>query len=77
MILTRCNRWPTCDSCVLVVEGLVEHQLFRLPNRFQYKRLAVITPVSAHPEADLARVRVLVEGLCDRIQMRELSHPSI
>lgn len=48
-----------------MVEGLVENQFFRLPDRFQYKRLAVITPVSANTEANLAWVRVLVEGICD------------
>lgn len=53
----------TCDSCILVVQGLIEHQLFCFPHRFQHERLAVVAPVGANPEADLTRVRVLVKGI--------------
>lgn len=53
----------TRDSCVLVVEQLVKHEFFRLPDGVEYDRLAVVPSVRSHSEANLARVGVFVEGI--------------
>lgn len=54
----------TCDSRVFVIEGLLQHELFRLSDSVQHDGLPVVSPVRPHSEADLTRIRIVVERIC-------------
>lgn len=55
----------TSDSGVFLVQFFGSDLLFGLTNRFQHVRLAIVVAVGTHPEVDLVRRLILLEGLGD------------
>lgn len=54
----------TCNTGVLVVERLFDHQFFRRSDGVEHQGFPVVSPVGPYAEADLSRVCVLVERIC-------------